>query len=80
MAVLQVRVQDNVKAQYRLVTEQFGIKKLVMVIGWSMGAGQTFQWGVRYPQWLPLGGVGQEWVVWGGWGGVGFEVSAAHKG
>ena len=43
----QVRVQDNVKAQYRLVTEKFGIKKLVMVLGWSMGAGQTFQWGVR---------------------------------
>lgn len=45
----EIRVQDNVKAQYRLVSEKFGIKKLVMVIGWSMGAGQTFQWGVSYP-------------------------------
>lgn len=45
----EIRVQDNVRAQYRLVTEKFGIKKLVMVIGWSMGAGQTFQWGVSYP-------------------------------
>ncbi len=44
---VQIRVQDNVKAQHKLVTEKFGIKKLVMVIGWSMGAGQTFQWGVR---------------------------------
>ena len=44
---MQIRVQDNVRAQHRLVTERFGIKKLVMVIGWSMGAGQTFQWGVR---------------------------------
>ena len=63
---MQIRVQDNVKAQHRLVTEHFGIKKLVMVIGWSMGAGQTFQWGVRYAQRLPL-----DW--WGGvmWGGVG---------
>lgn len=55
---VQVRVQDNVKAQYRLVTEQFGINKLVMVIGWSMGAGQTFQWGVRYAQGLHLVGWG----------------------
>ena len=47
-AALQVRVQDNVRAQHKLVTEKLGIQKLVMVIGWSMGAGQTFQWGVRY--------------------------------
>ncbi|KAL0041313.1 hypothetical protein WJX77_012136 [Trebouxia sp. C0004] len=45
----EIRVQDNVRAQHRLVTERFGIKKLVMVFGWSMGAGQTFQWGVSYP-------------------------------
>lgn len=44
---VQIRVQDNVKAQHKLVTEKFGIKKLVMVVGWSMGAGQAFQWAVR---------------------------------
>ena len=48
IAFVQIRVQDNVKAQHKLVTEKFGIKKLVMVIGWSMGAGQAFQWAVRY--------------------------------
>src|ERR1700755_429442 len=44
-----VRAQDNVRAQHKLVTEHFGIEQLVAVTGWSMGAGQTFQWGVRYP-------------------------------
>ena len=28
-------------AQHQLVTKQFGIKKLVAVVGWSMGAGQV---------------------------------------
>lgn len=46
--LLQIRVQDNVKAQHKLVTEKFGIKTLALVIGWSMGAGQTFQWAVRW--------------------------------
>jgi homoserine O-acetyltransferase len=40
---------DNVRAQHRLVTEKFGIEKLTMVIGWSMGALQTFHWGALYP-------------------------------
>ncbi len=40
---------DNVMAQHRLVTEKFGIKKLAMVTGWSMGALQTFHWGALFP-------------------------------
>jgi len=39
----EVRVEDNVRAQYKLVTEKFGIRKLKLVIGWAMGAGQAFQ-------------------------------------
>src|ERR1051326_14673 len=38
-----VRVQDNVRAQHKLVTEHFGIERLVAVTGWSMGAGPTYQ-------------------------------------
>ena len=48
-----VRVQDNVRAQHKLVTEHFGIERLVAVTGWSMGAGQTYQWAVSYPQMVP---------------------------
>lgn len=45
----QVTVYDNVAAQHRLVTERFGVEKLALVVGYSMGAQQTFQWGASYP-------------------------------
>ena len=45
-----VTTYDNVSVQHRLVTEVFGIEKLALVTGWSMGAQQTFQWGVSYPE------------------------------
>jgi len=42
-------VADMVHAQYRLVTEKFGIKRLAGVIGASMGGYQTLQWITQYP-------------------------------
>ncbi|SDR13507.1 alpha/beta fold hydrolase [Thermostaphylospora chromogena] len=45
----RVTVYDNVAAQHRLVTERFGIERLRLVTGWSMGAGQTYQWAVSHP-------------------------------
>ena len=45
----QVTACDNVRAQHRLVTEKFGVKKFALVTGWSMGALQTFHWGALYP-------------------------------
>jgi homoserine O-acetyltransferase len=44
-----VTAYDNVRAQYRLVTEKFGIRHIRLVTGWSMGALQTFHWGALYP-------------------------------
>lgn len=41
---------DNVTAQRRLLSEVFGIERLAMVYGWSMGAQQAYQWAVQYPQ------------------------------
>jgi homoserine O-acetyltransferase len=41
---------QNVAAQYKLVTELFKIKTLFAVTGWSMGAGQSYQWAVSYPE------------------------------
>ena len=38
-----VNIRDDVAAQYRLVTEGFGLKKLALVTGYSMGAQQAFQ-------------------------------------
>ena len=49
----RIRVLDNVRAQHQLVTEHFGIERLVAVCGWSMGAGQTYQWAVSYPEMVP---------------------------
>ena len=40
---------DNVSLQHRLVTEKFGIERVKLVTGWSMGALQTFHWGCLYP-------------------------------
>jgi homoserine O-acetyltransferase len=45
-----VTLYDNVTAQHRLITEKFGIKKVPLVLGWSMGAQQTYQWGALYPE------------------------------
>ena len=44
-----VRIGDDVRAQHRLVTEKFGLKSLALVVGGSMGAQQTYEWAVRYP-------------------------------
>ncbi|KAK7740434.1 hypothetical protein SLS62_011115 [Diatrype stigma] len=44
-----VTFYDNVKAQHRLLTEGLGIKSVKAVLGWSMGAGQTYQWITQYP-------------------------------
>ena len=40
---------DMVDAQYRLVTEGLGIKRLRLVMGNSMGGMHTWIWGVKYP-------------------------------
>ncbi|WP_439529277.1 alpha/beta fold hydrolase [Pannonibacter sp.] len=45
----QITAYDNVRAQHQLVTGHFGITKLPLVTGWSMGALQTFHWGAMYP-------------------------------
>ena len=41
--------EDMVDAQYRLVKEALGIKRLRLVIGNSMGGMHTWIWGVKYP-------------------------------
>ena len=44
-----VTLYDNIMCQHRLVTEQFGIERLALVTGFSMGAQQTFHWGALFP-------------------------------
>jgi homoserine O-acetyltransferase/O-succinyltransferase len=45
----RVRIGDDVRAQHKLVTENFNLKSLALVVGGSMGAQQTYEWAVRYP-------------------------------
>lgn len=42
-------IRDMVSSQERLITEKFGIKQLVTVVGASMGGMQALQWAVSYP-------------------------------
>ncbi len=43
-----ITVHDNVACQHRLITEKLGIKRLRLVMGFSMGALQTFEWGCQH--------------------------------
>jgi homoserine O-acetyltransferase len=42
-------MRDVVNSEERLVREKFGIKRLVTVVGASMGGMQALQWAVSYP-------------------------------
>jgi homoserine O-acetyltransferase len=44
-----VHIGDDVRAQEQLLRERFGIERLALVVGGSMGAQQTYEWAVRFP-------------------------------
>jgi homoserine O-acetyltransferase/O-succinyltransferase len=44
----QTTIADDVIAQHRLLTESFGIERVELVLGWSVGALQTYEWAVRF--------------------------------
>jgi homoserine O-acetyltransferase/O-succinyltransferase len=44
-----ITIRDDVAAHHRLVTSGFGIRRVALVTGWSMGAQQTFQWAASHP-------------------------------
>jgi homoserine O-acetyltransferase len=45
-----VEHRDNVAAQRRLLQDVFGVERLPLIYGWSMGAQQAYQWAVEHPQ------------------------------
>ncbi|MGD9536385.1 MAG: alpha/beta fold hydrolase [Alphaproteobacteria bacterium] len=45
-----ITIQDNVRAQARLLAERFDVRRIRLVIGGSMGAFQAYQWGLAYPE------------------------------
>ena len=44
-----VTAYDNVQLQHRLMTTRFGVERVRLVVGWSMGALQAFHWGALFP-------------------------------
>ena len=49
MSFPRYRYADMVRLQHRLVTEQFGLTRLRLVMGTSMGAMHAWMWGYMYP-------------------------------
>jgi len=45
----QVGYHDAIAVQHRLLTERFGIAKLALVYGWSMGGMQAYHWAALHP-------------------------------
>jgi homoserine O-acetyltransferase/O-succinyltransferase len=44
----QVTLFDNVACQHRLLTE-LGVRRIALIIGWSLAAMQAYQWAAQYP-------------------------------
>ena len=42
-------IGDDVRAQHRMLTDLFGIERLALVVGGSMGGQQVYEWAVAYP-------------------------------
>ena len=40
---------DNVMLQHRLLRERFDVRKIALVVGFSMGGQQAFHWGALFP-------------------------------
>jgi homoserine O-acetyltransferase len=45
----EITIGDDVVAQERSLKQHFGIERLALVVGGSMGAQQVYEWAVRFP-------------------------------
>ena len=45
----KLSISDDVRAQHRLLTDLFGIGRLALVVGGSMGGQQVYEWAVAFP-------------------------------
>ena len=57
-------IRDMVESEYRVLTEALGLKHVHAILGYSMGAHQTFQWMVSHPEFMdvaiPIAGTPQQ--------------------
>ncbi|TFK92706.1 homoserine O-acetyltransferase [Polyporus arcularius HHB13444] len=47
-----VSYEDNIRAQYAVLTKELNVKKVYCVIGFSMGGQQAYYWPVVYPDFV----------------------------
>ncbi|KAI0930236.1 hypothetical protein AcW1_008978 [Taiwanofungus camphoratus] len=47
-----VSYEDNIRAQYAVLTGELGVKKVFCVVGFSMGGQQAYHWSVVYPDFV----------------------------
>ncbi|KAJ3556026.1 hypothetical protein NM688_g2255 [Phlebia brevispora] len=47
-----VSYEDNISAQYKVLTEVLKVRSVLCVIGFSMGGQQTYYWATMYPQYI----------------------------
>ena len=45
-----ISLQDNIRAQHVLITEELGVETIALVLGWSMAGCQAYHWAVQYPE------------------------------
>ena len=45
----KVTLYDNVACQHRLLTALLGVRRIALVLGWSLAAMQAYQWAAQYP-------------------------------
>jgi homoserine O-acetyltransferase len=45
----QVTLFDNVTCQHRLLSK-LGVRRIALILGWSMAAMQAYQWAAQYPE------------------------------
>ncbi len=45
-----ITLYDNVACQHRLLTQALGVRRIALVLGWSMAGCQSYQWGAQYPE------------------------------
>ena len=44
-----VTLYDNIACQHRLLAEALGVKRIALVLGWSMAGCQSYQWAAQFP-------------------------------
>jgi homoserine O-acetyltransferase len=43
-------IHDNVVLQGRLLSEELGVERVALVVGWSMGGQQAYEWAAWFPE------------------------------